>query len=55
MSETPFDNPSVPGRKQKPKPSLAKRIVRLVLFAVILFVVLLASGCGIATLMYYLR
>ena len=53
MSETPLDNTSAAGRKQKPKRSLAKRIFRLALIAVILFVVLLASGCGIATLMYY--
>ena len=53
MSETPFETTPTAGRKQKPKRSLAKRIVRLALFGVILFVVLLVSGCGIATLMYY--
>ena len=53
MSETTLETTSAAGRKQKPKRSLARRIARLALFAVILFLILIVSGCGIGTLMYY--
>ena len=53
MSEIPQETTSAASRKQKPKRSLAQRIVRLALFAVIVVTVLLVSGCGIGALMYY--